>query len=208
MPHSSLEEALKGATDTLRMAQVALEDFRYGTTQSRRTAGLMNTIVWARNVTQSLHQIRTFKRDQYNEWYEPFHAELEADAGFLYVYDLRNQVLKEAFLGPTVHQMFIHHLNTNDLPTQNPPPNATGFFVGDKFGGSGWNIVLPDGETEKVYVELPSAVEVDFEVRFVAPTTGKGRPPPDEPINDLLIRYVAYLKKMVEAAYSEFSGLG
>jgi hypothetical protein len=35
---------------------------------------------------------------------------------------------------------------------------AKGFFIGDQLGGSGWEVQLADGSTEKYYVELPSSI--------------------------------------------------
>jgi hypothetical protein len=47
----------------------------------------------------------------------------------------------------------------NNLKEMGPPPkNALSIFIGDQFGGSGWEIMMPDGSKEKVYVTLPAEV--------------------------------------------------
>lgn len=55
---------------------------------------------------------------------------------------------------------FISSLNSGDLRWDLAPPGATGFFVGDQLGGSGWEVELPDGSKEKYYTEVPGNVTV------------------------------------------------
>jgi len=73
----------------------------------------------------------------------------------------RSEILKEGVL-ETTNGMHIEHLNTDDLQPlmQNPPQNAVGFFIGDNLGGSGWEILMPDGGKEKYYVDLPKEIKI------------------------------------------------
>jgi hypothetical protein len=77
MAVSSTKEALNGVRDTLTTAQLGFNDFLHGKSQAQKMAGLRNAIVWGRTVTQSLHHIKTFEREKYEKWYQPWKFKLE-----------------------------------------------------------------------------------------------------------------------------------
>jgi len=211
MPHKNLQSALVGARQTLDTAKFGLEDFLRGDSPERRDAGLANAITWGRTVSQSLQNLKTFvNRDEFARWYAPWQAKLQTDEGFQYIYDLRNQVLKEGFLiGLRSAEMTIS-MNTKDLKPilDHPPPGANGFFVGDLHGGSGWEIKSADGSKSRYYVQLPDTVKLTFETKFSEPTAGTHKPAPSEPIDRLLSRYISLLNEMVQSAQKTFNGSG
>jgi hypothetical protein len=73
-----------------------------------------------------------------------------------YFYKLRTEILKEGklgfFSGTHISKLTLSQDIRRFSP---PPPNAKAFFIGDRLGGSGWIIELPDGSSEKLYVQLP-----------------------------------------------------
>ena len=84
------------------------------------------------------------------------------------------------------------------------PPGAKGFFIGDTIGGSGWEIQLPDGSTEKFYVTFPSEISgLDMKVQIhLSDVPDQFR---EKPVTDLAEEYLGYLDRMVDDASEEFS---
>ncbi len=84
------------------------------------------------------------------------------------------------------------------------PPNAKKFFIGDKYGGCGWEIQLPDGNLEKYYVELPSNIGYVTLHFPKAPKYHLGKEVEDDSIQNLAKLYIEYLRKMVLDAKQKF----
>ena len=55
----------------------------------------------------------------------------------------------------------------------NPPEGANGFFIGDNLGGSGWEVYLPDGSTEKYYVAMLDEIQSQIQVNLHFPDPPK-----------------------------------
>jgi hypothetical protein len=157
-------------------------------------------------VTNVLQNIRSFDRERFDKWYEPYRIEMENNATFKYLYQLRSQVLKQGTVGRTTGSMYIERLGPAEFARlqRNPPPNARGFFMGDELGGSGWIVELPDGSTETYYVEIPGDIRVTISSQFADATQEMGLPPPEKPIDSILRDYVEYLTGLVAAARKEF----
>jgi hypothetical protein len=86
------------------------------------------------------------------------------------------------------------------------PPHASSFFFGDPWGGSGWEIELPDGTIGKLYVDVPESWGVVMgELKFLAPTTSQKIPAPTESIEALARRYYEFLQEVLIRAILEFS---
>lgn len=85
------------------------------------------------------------------------------------------------------------------------PPGAKALFIGDRSGGSGWEIELPNGETQKFYVQIPQGIPgVEITVNFhlaVAPEELRRVPVPD-----LARHYFAQLKQLYDEARQQFEG--
>lgn len=161
MSVKTTENILASATQTLQTAKYGLDDY-LGKIPERRETGLRNMIVFSRAVTNVIQNLRsTVGKREFNMWYEPWQLKMKEDAVMKAFYQMRTEILKQGVLETSL-SMHIEHLNTNDLQPlmQNPPQNAVGFFIGDNLGGSGWEILMPDGEKEKYYVDLPKEVKI------------------------------------------------
>jgi hypothetical protein len=205
--YKNIDEVLAAARTTLQVAEHGYEDFTQGGSESRRTAGLWNTLTWGRSVTIVLQHMRTFGPERFNAWYEPKQAEMRANPTFRYLAELRNQVVKEGSHGGTTGSMFIERATLGELMPQGPEPAGTvGRFVSDNLGGSGWFVQRADGTREKVYaaLPLPPGVQARVSAHFASPTMEKGLAPPDAPVDQVLRDYLNYLSGLVEEAVIVF----
>lgn len=187
------EQVLANAAGTLKTAQIGLKDFM-GSDPSRRLSGFRNAVVFGRAVTNVLEHLRG-KVPDFDEWYKPRSAALAKDEGFARLYKLRSQILKEGTGQPSVG-MHVARLDTARLAPlmSNPPPNARAFFIGDQVGGSGWEVVLADGEVEKYYVALPPGIDVSFSHHLG-----------DENAEELLSRYLAAMGDLIAEGRLRFA---
>ena len=126
--------------------------------RARRFSGLRNLIVFGRSVTFVIQNLkRPAGEERFNTWYEPIQEEMKTDVVMKYFVTLRNQILKEGKL--PISTSVSASFSTNDIAKLgSPPPGAKGFFLGDRTGGSGWIIELPDGTKEQYYIEIPEAM--------------------------------------------------
>jgi hypothetical protein len=120
-----------------------------------------------------------------------------------FFYKLRNDILKRGYVG-AAGSVSIHNLR---LPQDAgrfgpPPPNARGFFAEDSAGGMGWNIVLPDGSTEKYYIELPADIGCIETLLVDAPVDGT------KSAAVLVTRYMSALREVLIEAKAHFGSAG
>lgn len=196
-------EILKTTEETLNTAQYGLDDLIMGPPQ-RKLSGLRNLVVFGRAVTNVLQNLRGTEPD-FDEWYGKYREEMEPDPLMRYFYTLRTKILKEGLL-ETMARAYIGRLSlTEDMSRFGPPPpNAKAFFIGDSAGGSGWEIELPDGSTEKYYVELPAKVG-SVSLHFPQPPKYHlGREISETDIEALSRMYIDYLHELVLAAREKF----
>lgn len=203
MVSEQVEAILDRARETLRAAELGLERVKLEEGPDR-LVGLRNLIVFGRSVTNVLQNLRSTDVD-FDDWYTPYREEMEADPLLSYFYDRRSEVLKEGKLETTA-SAYINELNLpQDLQRMEPrPPNVTGFFIADQYGGSGWEVETQEGEIEKYYVKLPDDVgEVSMHLPE-APTEHLGEDFPDTRVKALAEAYYNYLEELVESAEEEF----
>lgn len=170
-----------------------------------RLSGLMNLVVFGRAVTSALQKLRGIE-PTFDEWYKRYVDQMREDPLLKYFYNLRSTILKEGIVrvGSHVH---IKHLNNSDFARIPPPPSfvkVESFFMGDNLGGCGYQVLLPDGNTEKYYVDIPTEI---VKVNLVFPDApklhlGKIVEPSVESMSRL---YLDYLQKMVVDANSRFN---
>ncbi len=79
--------------------------------------------------------------------------------------------------------------------------------MGDRLGGDGWYVKLPDGSPETYYVKPPDGVQgVVTSVHFEdAPTEHQGEVISETSMDALAERYIAYLRGLVAEAKERFS---
>lgn len=132
--------------------------------QLKRDAGIRDAVVFGRAVTNSLQKLRGTElgKDEFDDWYKPWQTKLEEDKGFKFLYKLRSQILKEGILKAS-SGVQINHLNTDDAYKlmKKAPFNVKSMFIGDAYGRSGFEVILPDGSVEKYYIELPDYINVE-----------------------------------------------
>jgi hypothetical protein len=196
------EDILQSTRSTLKAAELGLADMMKADT-GRKIVGLRNLVVFGRMVTFILQNLRTTE-SAFDEWYAKYQAEMQNDDLLKFFRELRNKIEKEGGI-PTSTTADIHHFSRDDLPRFPRPPNAQSFFIGDYFGGSGWEVKLPDGSTEKYYVNLPSEIG-SIMVNFRDPPKRHlGYLTEGAAMEYLCKAYIDYLRNLVSDAYKQFS---
>jgi hypothetical protein len=197
---------LRDTKETLATARLGLDDL-LGADPRRRMSGLRNVAVFGRAVTGVLQNLRSsVGKAEFDEWYLPRQKAMRADELLKYFWNLRNEILKEGRL-VTGSSMYLEHLDASELAPvmANPPKGATNFFLGDPLGGSGWEVELPDGTTEKYYVTLPESLRLQIDLKFAdPPASHKGEQLQDTSIEALAQHYIAYLEALVIEAQERF----
>ena len=143
------------AEELLRTARFGLEDMR--TRPGRMKTGLRNAVIFGRNTTWALQNLRSV-HPEFQAWYLEKQAEMKADELMRYFHDLRTEIEKKAST-PTSTSAHIKSFSGADMAKFEPRPSgATGFFIGDQQGGSGWTVRTSDGVEERYYVALPEEI--------------------------------------------------
>ena len=189
--------------ETLATATLGLRDVVDGGPE-KRLGGLRNLIVFGRAVTNVLQNLRS-SEPSFDDWYQPFVEEMRGDPLLRYFYLLRTEILKEGKL-KTGNML---HIKSFEFPKDMqrlgpPPPGAGAFFMGDQAGGSGWEIKLPNGDTEKFYVDMPRDIATSEVHLPDAPLIHKGVTISHPKIETLSQFYFNYLNALVEAARVQF----
>jgi len=203
MEDNKADELLRNVEGLLVTAKYGLEDLTVGL-PPRRLAGLQNLVVFGRAVTSALQKLRSIEPD-FDRWYEKYRQEMETDELMKYFYELRSEILKEGTLKTAVRVDLKEMKFPEDLSRFLRPPNAKGFFIGDRFGGSGWEVQLANGSLDKYYVELPydiGSVTLQFPD---PPRHHKEQEIKDKSIEALGRLYFDYLSRMVGSARDRFS---
>ena len=199
------DEILQDAQAALDLTTRGLDEY-LAASGRQRASGIRNVVVWGRVTTATFKKLQAASGHTVREWWQPYSEEMKSDPEFRYLYDLRNDVEKAGTVGRLGTTTHIDYLGPDEQRrlTANPPPNAKGFFIGDRWGGSGWQIELPSGETENFYVQLPADIAVTVSMHFMEPTTSQRFAPPERPIEEVLQRYVAFLESLMGSAIQAF----
>ncbi|WP_145998589.1 hypothetical protein [Methyloterricola oryzae] len=194
-------EVLQRAHDMLHTAQLGLVGLQSKDPRTR-IAGVRNVIVFGRAVTNVLQNLRSTER-AFDDWYKPQVEAMEADPLMKYLYKVRTEILKEGSI-PVASSITLNGNPIELIRRCKPPPGAKGFFIGDRIGGSGWEVGTEVGVVEKFYVELPSDLpgfRADVTVFFAeAPPEIAGAP-----IEAVLNQYLERLAEIVEGAQAKFA---
>lgn len=196
-------EILGRVKETLNTAQLGFRDLVQGPPE-RKTAGLWNLIVFGRAITNVLQNLRSVEPG-FDGWYNKYVEEMKSDPLMRFFYMSRSEVLKEGKLEHYTRTHIKEFHYPQDLQRFGPPPpNAKGFFMGDRNGGSGWEVQLPDGSVEKLYVDLPVDI-AEVSLGFPnSPESHLGRKIEDPSIENLGGLYFSYLERLVASAEKEF----
>ncbi len=199
--NTKVRTILNNARETLKTAEFGLSMLQSADPVGRQV-GLRNVVVFGRAVTNVLQKLRSVVLD-FDEWYQPWQKRFGDDAVTSYMYKLRSEILKEGQL-VTGRKMSFDLLTSTMIAqaAQNPPPRAKAFFVGDSLGGSGWEIELDSGETEKFYLSMTDSpgIGIKSEAFFANAPIGLNR----IPVQDLCSHYIAEMKAITDDAWNKF----
>lgn len=201
---TSIDDILRRTSSTLANAKQGLDDFLSGD-PTRRKSGLHNLVVFGRSVTWVLQNLSTPLGSAFQHWYQPHQDEMRSDSLMRFMVKTRNEIAKEGKGELGASSVYIGYFDSSMIQRYAPPIGASDFFVGDELGGSGWIVEMPDGSTQRFYVQLPN--EVGFLYRAYpegAPTVHLGRPIADPSWQTLAVLYYRYLEKLVAEAKREF----
>lgn len=98
-----MDEIPAGPSDVMTRAGIMLQLVQLGLADIddprkeylRITQGLYNIAVFGRAVTNALQGLRTYNRHAFDEWYEPWRAEMQNDPLCRFFYGLRTDLLKK-----------------------------------------------------------------------------------------------------------------
>ena len=196
------KEIIQRTEETLETSKFGMELMQKGSPENR-FVGLRNFVVFGRAVTNVLQNLRGIEND-FDNWYEPYVIEMESDPLMKFFYNIRSKILKEGSLQVATRVHIRKWTPETSHLIGPPPPRAKSFFMGDKYGGSGWIVELPDGTEEKYYIELPREIgEADIYFRN-PPQDHLGNRLEDKSLIEMCKLYLKYLQKMVDDAKKKF----
>ena len=201
---ADIEAVLQRVDDTLETARLGLSDL-LDSSRSRRMSGLRNLIAFGRSVTFVLQNLRSVVPEEFDAWYEPHQQSLKDDPLMSYFVKARNELEKQGKLSVAT-STHVHSFSTGDISKFGRPPiGAKAFFIGDLFGGSGWEVELADGSKEKYYVELPSSI-AEVKQHFSNLPEAMAPELKGATVEDLSQRYIQRLTTLVSIARTHFLG--
>jgi hypothetical protein len=151
---SRISEILGEAQERLNTAQVGLDLARRGPDLVK--SGLRNVAIFGKMVTFCSNNLRG-KVDGFQEWDRGAKQKYFENDIARAMSDARNQFEKQAS-NPISSATYIKSFSTQDLATFPKPPNAIGFFIGDRMGGSGWMVQMENGDRVRFYIDLPPEI--------------------------------------------------
>lgn len=200
----STAEILLAAEQTLETAEFGLHDLM-AAHGPRRMAGFRNLVTFGRAVTNVLQGLRSTELE-FESWYQPRVEEMRKDPLIRHFYQVRSKILKQG-ITDVGSSTYIENASISDIIAAAPPPppgESVSLFIGDAFGGSGWEVTFADGTKEKYYFNLPKSV-ADSRLLFSnSPKAHLGQSVEDESIEHLCELYISYLRRMLAEARSEF----
>lgn len=200
--NQDIEAILRRVDETLQTAWHGFDDL-VGSNVHRRMTGLRNLIVFGRAVTFVLQNLRGVLDGEFDRWYEPRRQAMNNSPLMRFFIDARNKLEKQGKLDVATSVQFTS-MDASDLAKfGNPPPGSIGFFVGDRLGGTGWDVKLPNGMVEKYYVDLPSEIG-SVTLHFIGFPATDFTEFPSATINDLTRLYLEHLTTLVTEARVQF----
>jgi hypothetical protein len=187
-------EFVESAEDMLRLAEQGLEWLGSESTE-KRLAGLRNILVFGRATLLSISALRR-RHPGFDDWYEQNWAAMRDDPEMKDLEAVRQLVVKDTQSGAVITQLMVRSAGR---AYGAPPKNARAFFTGDRLGGTGWEIVMPDGSVEKYYVSISESIRPrGFGFRDEGTPDGSCLEP-------MMGKYIAHLREMLRSATEHFA---
>ena len=131
----TIANIIREAEELLQTARFGLQDM---VKPERARSGLRNAVVFGRAATFALQNLRG-KVPDFDQWYSPKQEAMKADPLMDYFHNLRTQIEHQASTPTGTRGRIEKFSSVDDMKRFYPaPPNATGFFIGNSSGGSGW----------------------------------------------------------------------
>ncbi len=151
---SRVQEILKEAQERLEAAATGLMIAKLGPSEVK--AGFRNVAIYGKMVTFCTNNLRG-KVDGFEEWDRAAKEKYFDNDVARAMTDARNQFEKQAS-NPISSTTHVKSYSPQDRARFPQPPNAIGFFIGDRFGGSGWMLQMANGDKLPLYVDLPEDI--------------------------------------------------
>jgi hypothetical protein len=145
---------LAEARELLETARCGLMIAKLGPSEVK--AGFRNVAVYGKMVTFCTNN-RRGKVDGFEEWDRAAKEKYFNSDVARAMSDVRNQFEKQA-RNPIFSATHIKSYSPQDLARFPKPENAVGFFIGDRFGGSGWLLQMENGDQLPFYIDLPAEI--------------------------------------------------
>lgn len=194
MQRMSSAELVQSAEDMLHLAEQGLGWIEAGA-KEKRLAGLRDVLVFGRACMLSLSALRRH-HPGFDDWYEQNWAGMRDDPEMKSLETIRKLVMRDVKSAGVVTQLMVRSAGRG---FGSPPKNARAFFTGDRLGGTGWEVVMPDGGVEKYYVVISDAIRPPgFGFRDEGAAEGACFEP-------IMAKYVAHLREMLRSAKEHFA---
>lgn len=196
-----IESIIRRAEENLETAKHGFDDLT-SSNKTRRFVGLRNLIVFGRTVTFVLQNLRSIIKEDFDSWYKPKQEKMREDPLMRYFVEARNIIEKRGELKIALKGRL--HFSSDDIRKLGPrPPGTKAFFIGDKYGGTGWEVEMPDGTTEKYYIELPPEIGEMKQIFSNFPET-EAPELKDKSIEELCEIYLNRLELLLNDAREQF----
>lgn len=136
-------DRLREAETLLALVESALKQVVHGPAD-RRVPGVRNVLVFGGALANTMKAIAKAS-PIFASWFDVQSPSADIES-------LRKVLLREPKTRRDYTQVQLASAGKEYGPR---PANARVFFSGDRLGGVGWEIELPDGQIEKYYVQLP-----------------------------------------------------
>lgn len=153
--------------ETMRMFEFYYNKY-FETQDKDKIIYLKNLITTGRSVT---FVIQNFKNDvgadEFDSWYGTWQDKMRQDKIMDKFKNLRNNIEKQGKLERSSITLKIDSLNTADLAKIPVPHNAVGRFLFDSLGRSGWIVDIGNGQTDKIFFNMPDSVKasISYEIK-------------------------------------------
>lgn len=202
MSEKTTNGVLLNLKSTLEMAEYGLRDLQSDDPKYTEV-GLRNLAMHGRSVTFVLQNLRSLEPN-FEEWYRGVQEEIKSSELCSFFKDLRNEIEKQGKVRPTNISATINYFSTDMIERFPRPKNAVGFFLGDQLGGSGWEVELPDGSRDKIYLDLPKDIIETKRLFIDPPKDHLGKSLEGKTIQELGEIYYNYLSQLVDQAVARF----
>lgn len=194
MQDKTSAELVESAEDMFRLAEQGLEWLDSEAT-GKRLAGVRNILVFGRACLLSISALRR-RHPGFDDWYEQNWAGMRDDPEMKNLEGVRQFVMKDTQPGAVITQLMVRSAGRAHGA---PPKNARAFFTGDRQGGTGWEVVMPDGSVEKYYVAISESIRPPgYGFRDEGTPAGVCLEP-------MMGKYIAHLREMLRSATEHFA---